>query len=347
MANNLPAKREKVMAVKGFLQKYEDYIKDVLPQHVKPEQMIRFALLAVNNGPALLTCSHESILRAVMEAGSLGLMPGMLNQAHFVPYGGKCQFQIGYGGLVELALRSGKVSHVEARAVYEGDFFEYEYGLNERLAHRDVHEPDMVTPEGEHITHAYAIVTYKDGFKVFHVMERKKILAIRNRSSGWRAHKEKGKSTPWVTDAEEMFKKTVLRQRLKLDPQSVELSKAIQYDMAQDVGHSYKLLDATVVLPPDPAGPPPDKTKTEKMAEEGGPEGKPAGEMKKEGNSSPVDIKAVEIVAKINHERQSREIPEALVMKWARAEGLDDNKDLILQEPEKLEKLLGKCLAFG
>lgn len=64
-----------------------------------------------------------------------------------------------------------------------------------------------------------------------------------------------------------------------------------------------------------------------------------------QSDGSPVDMRAVEVAAKINHEVAARDIDSALLSKWMRELGMTEN-DLILQAPGQLEKLLAKCEAF-
>ena len=50
-----------------------------------------------------------------------------------IPYKNKgaleCQFQIGYKGLIDLAYRNGQMQTIQTHAVFENDYFDYEYGL--------------------------------------------------------------------------------------------------------------------------------------------------------------------------------------------------------------------------
>src|SRR5690606_10332500 len=139
------------------------YMNAALPKHLTPERLARVALTAISSNPRLLECTKESLALALIEAGQLGLEPnGVMGQAYLVPYfNGKtkkyeAQFQVGYRGLIDLARRSGEVTKVEARAVREGDYFEYEYGLTPQLVHR----PD---PSGQgEMTHVYAIAWLRD-----------------------------------------------------------------------------------------------------------------------------------------------------------------------------------------
>ena len=54
----------------------------------------------------------------------------------------EAQFQLGYRGLIDLARRTGEITSVYAHEVYEGDEFEYSYGLDKDLKHKPIGEED-------------------------------------------------------------------------------------------------------------------------------------------------------------------------------------------------------------
>ncbi|PMU49001.1 recombinase RecT, partial [Pseudomonas sp. GP01-A3] len=77
-----------------------------------------------------------SLMSAVLQSVKLGLEPGLFGQAYLIPYGKEVQFQIGYKGLIELAQRSGRISKIQAREVYEHDEFEVSYGIDDNIVHK-------------------------------------------------------------------------------------------------------------------------------------------------------------------------------------------------------------------
>ena len=72
------------------------------------------SILSVTNSNALLQkADPASIMNAAVIAATLDLpINGSLGFAYIVPYGGQAQFQIGYKGLVQLAMRSGLLGAV-------------------------------------------------------------------------------------------------------------------------------------------------------------------------------------------------------------------------------------------
>lgn len=69
----------------------------------------------------------------------------------------------------------------------------------------------------------YAVCQFKDGTKKYEVMSKKEVDDIRKRSRA-------GQSGPWVTDYEEMAKKTVFKRLSKWLPVTPDLEAAVEHD---------------------------------------------------------------------------------------------------------------------
>jgi len=200
-----------------------------LPRHLSPERFMRIALTAVNKNPKLLKCTKESLLGCLLDCSQLGLEPDG-RKAHLIPYESKkqnnyyCTLIIDYKGLVDLARRSGEIADIHADVVYQNDVFSYEYGNNGSL----IHKPTLVN-RGD-VVGAYSFVRLKDGAVSYEVMNIDDIKKIRARSKA----KDDG---PWVTDWNEMAKKTIFRRHAKWLPVSVEFQDAIDkdYDVPIDI----------------------------------------------------------------------------------------------------------------
>jgi recombination protein RecT len=83
---------------------------------------------------------------------------------------------------------------------------------------------------------AYAVAHLVDGGTHVEVMTRSQIHAIRDRSQNVQNAKKWNKATPWDTDEEQMWIKTVLRRICKYLPKSVELVSALALDAAAERG---------------------------------------------------------------------------------------------------------------
>jgi recombination protein RecT len=200
-------------SVKSWLT--SDYFKTqvalVLPKHITPERFCRVAISAVTRIPKLAQCSPESVLKCMMTCSELGIEPDG-RRAHLIPFGKECTLIVDYKGLVELAKRSGDVSSIFANTVCQQDDFTYDTG---EIHHRI----DFKRPRGEMYA-VYAIVTFKDGGKHTEVMTKDEVDRIRRRSRA-------SANGPWVTDYDEMAKKTVFRRASKWIVLSPEVQDAL------------------------------------------------------------------------------------------------------------------------
>ena len=213
-----------------------------LPSHMpkgSDERLIRITMSALQKTPKLLRCDPMTIYKAVMESAQLGLVPdGILGEAYFVPYGKTCQLIVGYRGLVSLAVRSGKVSHVFAEVVYENDDFGWEMGMFPKL----VHKPAL-TDRGKFVA-AYAVAHLIDNPNqpAFVVMNADEINKIRDNSQAYKfaesGSRERGggkKDSTWHTAEDEMRKKTTIRRlckNLPLSPEAIAAAVRGEYHEA-------------------------------------------------------------------------------------------------------------------
>lgn len=206
-----------VALVDQMLTKSAEQIQKVLPLTMQSERFIRVALTTIRKSPKLQQCSPISVCSAVIQAAQLGLeFSDTLGHAYLVPYGNEATLLIGYRGLIDLARRSGSIKKMEARAVYEGDFFDYELGINSTLVHR---------PCGKNTnpTHFYAIAFLSDGSHQFEVMSKEQIDEHRDKFA------RKG-SDAWGKSYDEMARKTVVRRLIKMLPLSTELVDALSLE---------------------------------------------------------------------------------------------------------------------
>ena len=209
-----------------------------LPNHITPEKMARVFLTACTTTPKLLNCEPASLMKAVMEASALGLLPdGVLGHGYILPYGKQAKFIPGFRGLMDMARRSGKVSGIQARIVYEADDFYYEYGAKPTIKHIPA---QMAGDEPGEAVGAYATATLIDTDEVvFEVMWAADINKIRERSPA-------GSSGPWVTDTLEMWRKTPLRRLMKYLPLSPEVQAAVTSAEYAEAGVLGKLLEVKI-----------------------------------------------------------------------------------------------------
>lgn len=214
--------------VQGMLRdpRIQAEISTALPGHIKPERLARIALTEFRKTPQLAKCNPHSFLGAVIQCAQLGLEPGSgLGHAYLLPFKQEVQFIIGYRGMIDLARRSGQIVSLQAHAVFEGDHFDFAYGLDERLEH--VPTSNMESRGG--LIAVYAVAKLKGGGHQVEVMWKSEVDQIRSQSKA-------GNSGPWQSHYEEMAKKTVIRRLFKYLPVSVEMQKATMLDEQAESG---------------------------------------------------------------------------------------------------------------
>jgi recombination protein RecT len=203
---------------------FREEVAKILPKHVTPERMARAATTALMRTPMLAECDQASFFQAMMLLSQYGLEPDGRN-AHLIPFRNnkkgivECQLIIDYKGMVELIERSGLVSKIHADRVCENDDFEFDCG---EIKH---HKIDFRKPRGEAYAY-YCIIEKRDGSRKCEVMTRDEVDAVRRRSKA-------ASSGPWVTDFDEMAKKTVFKRASKWVSISAEIRELFQKEDEQ------------------------------------------------------------------------------------------------------------------
>ena len=186
-----------------------------LPTHLSPERFCRVAITALTRTPKLMECTPESMMRCLLDLSAMGLEPDG-RRAHLIPYGKEATLVVDFKGIAELVMRSGLVSSIHADKVCIGDVFEVDRGEIKK------HIIDYLGERGKAYAY-YCLVRFKDGGEKSEVMTREEVDAIRKRSRA-------GSSGPWVTDFDEMAKKTVFRRCSKWLQLSPEIRDALEKD---------------------------------------------------------------------------------------------------------------------
>ena len=195
------------------------------------------SLINTTNGNAQLQqADPNSILKAGAIAATLDLpIDPNLGFAYIVPYKNKykdetgswrekneAQFQMGYKGFVQLAIRTGQYKRINVTELYEGQFESYDpitdelkYNLDNRLS--------------DEITHYVAYFQTINGFEKYNVMSKEEIENHAKKFS--KTYSYKGSS--WQTNFNTMAKKTVLKLLLsKFGILSIEMQTAQKADQA-------------------------------------------------------------------------------------------------------------------
>ena len=219
------------------------------------KRFISSIVSAVGNNPTLQECQNSSIVSAALLGESLNLSPSpQLGQYYMVPFkdnktGTKvAQFQLGYKGYIQLAIRSGQYKKLNVLAIKKGELIRFD-PLNEDIE-VNIIEDTNEREEAETIGY-YAMFECVNGYRkaMYWSREKMKAHAVKY-SQGYAADLKKGtKWTFWSKDFDGMAYKTMLRQLIsKWGPTSIDMENAIDSDMTvinEDGTHTY--VEATPV----------------------------------------------------------------------------------------------------
>jgi len=223
--------------LRNLIGRMEKHIANALPRHITPQRIMRVAMTAITKTPNLGRCTPGSFMVCLLTAAQLGLEPNTpLGQGYLIPRwnkslnGYECTWQTGYQGLIDLAYRSGMVTGIRAHVVREGDHFEWEEGLDQKLVHRPSDAPDRYNRA---ITHAYGVVRIRDAEPHIEVLNFAQIEHRRLMNDAEKG----GKFSPWKNHYEAMARKVACSAALKFCPKSAEMARADLLEQ-HSVGHA-------------------------------------------------------------------------------------------------------------
>jgi recombination protein RecT len=244
------------------------------------QRFISAVISAVSVNPGLSECDHSTILSAALLGESLKLSPSpQLGQYYMVPFNDKkrgtkvAQFQLGYKGYIQLAIRSGQYRKLNVLAIKEGELVRYD-PLEETI------EVNLIQNELEREAAKtigyYAMFEYTNGFRKAMYWSREKMIAHADKYSQAFSKDATGGKYPkvsfedflagkvkesdmwlyssfWYKDFDGMAYKTMLRQLIsRWGIMSIDLQMAMDKDMAaiHDDG-SVDFVDNSVDYAPD------------------------------------------------------------------------------------------------
>lgn len=263
--NNSLQKSQKRLGIGSYLT--GDAVKQRINQVIGGKDGQRFisaVVSAVQTNPGLQECTNQSILSAALLGESLKLSPSpQLGQYYMVPFndrerGKVAQFQLGYKGYIQLAIRSGQYKKLNVLAIKDGELIKFD-PLNEEIEVRLI-EDEEAREAAETIGY-YAMFEYTNGFRKAIYWSKKKMLAhadkysqafLANGGTVKTRYGEKTKvsysdyvagnfdpkdawmySSFWYKDFDGMAYKTMLRQLIsKWGIMSIDMASAIDADMA-------------------------------------------------------------------------------------------------------------------
>lgn len=175
--------------------------------------------------PALAKCDFNSIINAGLQALALNLeLDKDFGYAWVVPYKGSAQFQIGWKGMVQLAIRSGQYETLEVSDVREGELVDYD-----RLSGAAFKWKDESARQDLKIIGYAARFKLLNGFtKTLYITKEGMELHFQKYSASYRTT---GRFA--VASFDEMANKTVVKLLLsRWGLLSIEMQQAIKVDQA-------------------------------------------------------------------------------------------------------------------
>lgn len=234
MSQNLPAQRQTALKPVDRLKNIIDsptvqtQFQNAMGKH---SDLFVASLIDVFNS-GLQDCDPTSVVQEALKAAVLKLpISKGLGFAYLVPYSKsykegnqwkkkkEAQFQVGYKGLIQLAMRSGQLAALNAGAVFEGEFKSF---------NRITGQVDITGEQtSQKVVGYFAYMELLNGFKKTVYWTKDQVVKhAKEKSQSYKNNK-----SAWTTDFDAMATKTVLKSVIsKYAPMSIEFAAAVQSD---------------------------------------------------------------------------------------------------------------------
>ena len=209
----------------------DNYLTSVLAE--RKGEFINNLTAVVANDTKLQACEPVTLMYAALKATALRLpLDPNLGQAYIIPYKNnrerktEAQFQIGWKGFIQLAIRSGQFQAINTTDIREGELQGY------NLMTGEVNVQAVPDRENKPVVGYLAYFKLTNGFAKSLYMTAEEIEQHATRYSQSYRGKYKDSSL-WATDKDAMAKKTVLKLLLnRYAPLSVDMQTAVQADQS-------------------------------------------------------------------------------------------------------------------
>ena len=209
----------------------DNYLTSVLAE--RKGEFINNLTAVVANDAKLQACEPVTLMYAALKATALRLpLDPNLGQAYIIPYKNnrerktEAQFQIGWKGFIQLAIRSGQFQAINTTDIREGELQGY------NLMTGEVNVQAVPDRETKPVVGYLAYFKLTNGFAKSLYMTAEEIEQHATRYSQSYRGKYKDSSL-WATDKDAMAKKTVLKLLLnRYAPLSVDMQNAVQADQS-------------------------------------------------------------------------------------------------------------------
>ena len=258
--NHLQATTKPKFSVAIQSDTYKNLINRTLGDKDRATRFIASVSSAVATNQSLQECDAGTILSGALLGESLNLSPSpQLGQYYLVPFNDNkkgykvAQFQLGYKGYIQLAIRSGQYKKLNVLAIKKGELIKYD-PLNEEIEVKLIEDEEE--RENTETIGYYAMFEYTNGFKKSLYWSKRKMLTHADKySQAFSLNATSGKypkvsyedyeagnynkkdewlySSYWYKDFDGMAYKTMLRQLIsKWGIMSIDMQQAMEQDMA-------------------------------------------------------------------------------------------------------------------
>ena len=222
MTNNLAVKKTTVAQFLGSIN-MKNYIEGVLKE--RAPQFVTSLVSMANLTPGLRDCDPETLMFCGLKAASLNLpLDNNLGFAYAVPYGKVCQFQIGYRGFVQLAMRTGQYKSMNVVNIHAGELISWDPFTE---------EIELEIMQDQEVRVKLPIIGYASVFILLNGFKKVSYWPTERVEAHARKFSKAFNNGPWKSDYNAMARKTVLKDMLNhWGPASVEVATAVKFDQS-------------------------------------------------------------------------------------------------------------------
>lgn len=204
--------------------KVNDFLQQQLGE--KKGEFVSNLIALTESDKALQNCNPSELMKCAMNATALNLpLNKNLGYAYVVPYKGVPQFQMGYKGFIQLAIRSGQYKTINTTEVREG-----EIKRNKFTGHTEF----LRENENGKVIGYLAYIEMLNGFQQSLYMSVEQVQAHAKKYS---TNFAKYGTGLWKDEFDLMAKKTVIKLLLnRYGVLSTQMQQALTYDQADSKG---------------------------------------------------------------------------------------------------------------
>jgi recombination protein RecT len=224
----------------------------------KKAEFVANVTTLVSNNQMLQHCDAYSVIFSALKATALDLpLDSNLGFAYVIPYNDKAsgkqlaQFQLGYKGFIQLAMRSGQFKTINVRDVKEGEI------VGEDFISGEMQFKSVEDRENKKVVGYVAFFRLINGFEKMEYWSVEKIDAHAMKYSQTYANPKTRNYSTWAKNFDAMARKTCIKLLLsKYAPMSVQMQSAIKADQAVITEQGERYIDnepQPVTISPDQA----------------------------------------------------------------------------------------------